>query len=230
MQSTFLLLPVRVTKSLGSRRSPVTELFCFLLWTLNILSRTTRYRNRSYNWGFDYKYIYVVGLGWTTNDSHPKYICRSYNIVETLRDLLFFEIHIDWDTGGRPSQHPEEIHFVGEIEDLEFILTWLAVKWMIGQLKQVSCSEHPWAILFFFDTHDILMIFQCDAIYRDILTIFFRSVNWAQMLQNFIPGARMSTFSRQTPYLRAFLHKIPCPVRKRVPILRTRSLFDPCLG
>ena len=50
-------------------------------------------------------------------------IHRSYNTDETLRDPLFFEIHINWDTGGRPAQNPEEIHFVGEIEDIEFILT-----------------------------------------------------------------------------------------------------------
>ena len=36
----------------------------------------------------------------------------------------------------------------------------------------MAYSEPPMSNIVFFDTHDILMIFQFDAIYRDILAIF----------------------------------------------------------
>ena len=37
----------------------------------------------------------IVGLGQIIKDSHPRF---TYNTDETLRDPIFFEIHIDWDT------------------------------------------------------------------------------------------------------------------------------------
>ena len=44
--------------------------------------------------------IYYVQDRLTTGDSCSRYtIHRSYNTDETLRDPIFLEIHLDWDTG-----------------------------------------------------------------------------------------------------------------------------------
>ena len=57
-------------------------------------------------------------------------------------------------------------------------------------------SETPLSDIDFFDTHDILTIFHLMQ-YIAIFSRYFPSVNWPKIIQNFIPGARMLTFSRQ---------------------------------
>ena len=57
-------------------------------------------------------------------------------------------------------------------------------------------SLSPMSDIDFFDTHDILTIFHLMQ-YIAIFSRYFPSVNWPKILQNFIPGARMLTFSRQ---------------------------------
>ena len=70
----------------------------------------------------------------------------------------------------------------------------LHVQAVIRQIRAFDANSHERYC--FCDTHDILTIFHLMQYYRDIFTIF-SSVNWAKMLKNFIPGARMLTFSRQ---------------------------------
>ena len=62
----------------------------------------------------------------------------------------------------------------------------------------------PMSDIVFFDTHDILTIFHLMQ-YIAIFSRYFPSVNWAKMLQNFIPGARMLKFLRQNGLLAGFL-------------------------
>ena len=54
----------------------------------------------------------------------------------------------------------------------------------------------------FCDTHNILTIFHLMQYYHDIFI-----VNWAKMLQNFIPGVRMLKFLRQNGLLAGFLEE-----------------------
>ena len=58
------------------------------------------------------------------------------------------------------------------------------------------CSLAPVSNIVFFDTHDIFTIFHLMQ-YIAIFSRYFPSVNWPKILQNFISGAHMSTFSRQ---------------------------------
>jgi len=93
----------------------------------------------------------------------------------------------------------------------------------------------PLSDIVFFDTHDILTIFQFDAIYRDILTIFFKCKLGLNAPKFHSRNAYVDIFAtklpiygiflRETPFLRVFFStKMPCPAGKRVPILGTRSL------
>ena len=64
------------------------------------------------------------------------------------------------------------------------------------QTSSVLQSQAPLSDIDFFDTHDILTIFHMMQ-YIAIFLRYFPSVNWPKILQNFIPGAHMLTFSRQ---------------------------------
>ena len=78
-------------------------------------------------------------------------------------------------------------------------MAWMLTVNENGRVKNIPfnhSSGSPMSDIDFFDTHDILTIFHLMQ-YIAIFSRYFPSVNWAKMLQNFIPGARMLTFSRQ---------------------------------
>ena len=67
---------------------------------------------------------------------------------------------------------------------------------LTSQARIDEASRPPMSDIDFFDTHDILTIFHLMQ-YIAIFSRYFPSVNWPKILQNFIAGARMLTFSRQ---------------------------------
>ena len=95
---------------------------------------------------------------------------------------------------------------------------------------QMTLSRSPMSNIVFFDTHDILTIFQFDAIYRDIFTIFSKCKlglnapkfhSWSAYVEIFATQwrvcsnfrdkmARMFKFSRQNgAYVEIFATKWP---------------------
>ena len=62
-----------------------------------------------------------------------------------------------------------------------------------------TMSQPPLSDIVFFDTHDILTIFQFDAIYRDILTIFFKCKL----------GLNAPKFHSRNAYVDIFATKLP---------------------
>ena len=116
----------------------------------------------------------------------------------------------------------------------------------------MAYSEPPMSNIVFFDTHDILTIFQFDAIYRDIFTIFSKCKlglnapkfhSWSAYVEIFATQwrvcsnfrdkmARMFKFSRQNGLFMGFVledtilkgfSKMPL----KGPYFRTRSLKVP---
>ena len=65
--------------------------------------------------------------------------------------------------------------------------------------RSCSSSQTPLSDIDFFDTHDILTIFQFDAIYRDILTIFFKCKL----------GLNAPKFHSRNAYVDIFATKLP---------------------
>ena len=76
------------------------------------------------------------------------------------------------------------------------------IKWFVDKnYPQNMCYtlKPPLSDIVFFDTHDILTIFQFDAIYRDILTIFFKCKL----------GLNAPKFHSRNAYVDIFATKLP---------------------